>query len=269
MKTITSLQNGRVKDAAKLRQRRQREKQGRFLIHGVRELSRALDGQIDLEAVFYCPKSGEDEQRQKFISRLERCGAEIVNVSPKIIDKLAYGQRDTELLAIARTPQRTIESLTLPENPVVVVLEHVEKPGNVGAVIRSADASGISAMIVAATQGRPGTDLYNPNTIRASLGTIFTLPICAATSQETIEWLQRLECGIYAARVDAETSYTDFDYTGPTAFVLGSEAHGLSALWSGADVTAVKLPMRGAGDSLNVSVAAAVMFYEALRQRGE
>jgi TrmH family RNA methyltransferase len=147
--------------------------------------------------------------------------------------------------------------------PLIAVLVGIEKPGNVGAVLRTADAAGVGALIVA----DGGTDLYNPNAIRASLGAIFTLPVCAATSVQAIAWLRSNQCQIVAARVDGSTPYTQIDFRGPTAIVLGGEAHGLSDQWRGDDITAVSLPMLGRVDSLNVSATAAVLFYEALRQR--
>jgi TrmH family RNA methyltransferase len=163
---------------------------------------------------------------------------------------------------VARPPQTTLDDLRLPACPLVAVLEGVEKPGNVGAVLRSADAAGVSALIVA----DGGTDLYNPNTIRASLGTIFSMPVRAAPAPNVRDWLSSRQIPIFAARVDATTSYTDVDFTGPAAIVLGSEAAGLSQVWT-AGVTPIRLPMHGAADSLNVSATAAVLFYEVLRQR--
>jgi TrmH family RNA methyltransferase len=154
--------------------------------------------------------------------------------------------------------------LKLPEkNLLIAVLEGVEKPGNIGAVLRSADAAGVAALILADAR----TDLYNPNAIRASLGTIFTVPVCQAASDETLAWLREKNISIVAARVDGSMPYTKIDYHGPTAVVLGSEAAGLSKTWSAPDITPVRLPMLGAADSLNVAAAAAVIFYEALRQR--
>ena len=143
------------------------------------------------------------------------------------------------------------------------MLEGVEKPGNIGAVLRSADAAGVSALIVA----DGGTDLFNPNTIRASLGTIFTVPVCSASAAAVRDWLLAAKLAIFAARVDAEAIYSDADFTRPAAIVLGSEAAGLTGVWSGAGITPIRLPMKGAVDSLNVSATAAVLFYEALRQR--
>ena len=157
-----------------------------------------------------------------------------------------------------------LANLALQGDPLVAVLERVEKPGNVGAVLRTADAAGVSALVVADAR----TDLYNPNAIRASLGTIFTLPVAQATAEETLSWLRSRRLTIFAARVNATLPYTEADFRGPAAIVLGSEAEGLTPAWSGAEVRAVSLPMRGAADSLNVSATAAVLFYEALRQRG-
>jgi TrmH family RNA methyltransferase len=161
-------------------------------------------------------------------------------------------------------PQPKLADLELPETPLVVVLEGVEKPGNVGAVLRSADAAGVSALIVADA----GTDLFNPNAIRASLGAIFSVPTCAATSAETLDWLRRQKLSIHAARVDGSVLYTEADYRGGCALVLGAESSGLSPTWAADDISPIRLPMFGQVDSLNVSSTAAVLFYEALRQRG-
>ncbi len=162
-------------------------------------------------------------------------------------------------------PCAALADLKLPDSALVAVLAGVEKPGNVGAVLRSADAAGASAVIAADA----GTDLYNPNCIRASLGTVFTLPVCAASEVETLAYLRRERLAIYAARLDdTAIDYRQVQFAPRAAIVLGSEAVGLSDAWRGADIQAVKLPMLGVADSLNVSATAAVLFYEALRQRG-
>jgi TrmH family RNA methyltransferase len=184
-------------------------------------------------------------------------------VAEPVFQKLAFGERAEGVLGVAAMPDRALSDLSLPDCPLVAVLEGVEKPGNVGAVLRSGDAAGLSALIVA--DGR--TDLYNPNAIRASLGTIFTLPVAAATAAETLDWLRQQGLAIFAARVDGSIPYTEADYRRPAALVLGSEAQGLSAVWAAHDVTPVRIPMLGAADSLNVAAAAAVLFYEAQRQR--
>jgi TrmH family RNA methyltransferase len=261
---ITSRHNPHVKEALRLRERRQREKQGRTLIDGVRELGRALRAGVRVVEVFLCEALLSRDDARRLLLELARSGCEVLPVSEEVFQKLAFGQRAEGVLGVAETPRNTLSSLVLAENGLVSVLEGVEKPGNVGAVLRSADAAGVSAVVVA--DGR--TDLYNPNAIRASLGTIFTLPLAEATGSDVREWLRARKCSIVAARVDGALPYTAVDYRGPTAIVLGSEAAGLSPLWSGQDIQAVRLPMLGAADSLNVSATAAVLFYEALRQRG-
>jgi RNA methyltransferase, TrmH family len=318
MSLITSLQNPRVKNAVRLRDRRHREKQGRILIDGVRELRRAIAAGVKLLEVFVCePLCNSDDARQLLASwggsstaaptTLPQSGGEIWHVGEPVFQRLAFGQRAEGVLGVAEMPRPTLATLnwnsTSPgwggsstvtptgvpllrrssaecepppstactqavahergECPLIAVLEGVEKPGNVGAVLRSADAAGVSAVIVA--DGR--TDLFNPNAIRASIGTIFTVPVCEAASGETLAWLRERRFQIVAARVDGSVCYTKVDYRRPTAIVLGGEAPGLSAVWSGNDFAAVHLPMLGAADSLNVSVTAAVLFYEALRQR--
>ena len=263
MPIITSLQNPRVKDAVRLRDRRHREKQGRILIDGTRELRRAIVAGVRPVEVFLCESLCHGDDSQQLLEALPHSGCEILNVSETVFEKLAFGQRAEGVLGVAEMPRPTLDSLALPTDALVAVLEGVEKPGNVGAVLRSADAAGVSAVIVA--DGR--TDLYNPNAIRASLGTIFTLPVCEATSADVLAWLRERRFTIFAARVDGSVPYTEANYRGPTAIVLGSEAAGLSSSWTGGDIRAVRLPMCGVADSLNVSVTAAVLFYEALRQR--
>jgi len=264
---ITSIHNPRVKAATRLRDARERSRQGRFLIDGVRELERAVEAGIQLNEVFVCPELLASPAAQALIETLETKRVEIVQVAPRVFAKLAYGDRTEGLVAVAVTPRTTLADLQLHENPkcgpLVCVLEGVEKPGNFGAVLRSADAAGVSAVIVAS--GR--TDIYNPNAIRASLGTVFTLPVVAAPTSEVIAWLQSQELAIHAARVDGAADYTAANFTKPCAIVLGSEAMGLSEAWSGANVAAIKIPMLGKADSLNVSATAAVLFYEARRQR--
>ncbi len=264
MPVIASLQNPRVKHAVRLRDRRHREKQERILIDGIGELGRAMEAGVALVEVFVCPALCEEARAQRLLERLPGTGAEVLEVTEPVFRKLAFGDRAEGVLGVAAMPRPTLSMLTLSQPPLVAVLEGVEKPGNLGAVMRSADGAGLSALVAADAR----TDLYNPNAIRASLGTIFTLPVCAATTAETVDWLRRNGLAVYAARVDGATLYTQVDYRGPAAIVLGSEAAGLTAAWSGAGITAVRLPMLGAADSLNVSTAAAVLFYEARRQRG-
>ncbi len=199
----------------------------------------------------------------RWSSAREGVGAAVVRATAGVLDRLAYGDRSEGIVAVVRIPERPLAAVPLPDDALVVVLEGVEKPGNLGAVLRTADAAGADAVIAA----DPRTDLFNPNAIRASLGTIFTVPVAAAPSDDVRAWLTAAGIGVLAARVGAATDYATADLRGPVAVVLGSEAHGLSAAWDGDGVTPVSLPMHGVGDSLNVSITAAVLLYEARRQR--
>lgn len=261
---ITSLQNQRVKDVAKLRDRRQREKQQRFLIDGVRELDRALDAGLAPTDVFVCPSHFSSDATRHLAARLDRACPDVVSeVTPEVFEKLAFGERLEGIVAALPTPTKRLQDLELPADALVCVLESIEKPGNVGAILRSADAAGVAAVIVADER----TDLFNPNAVRASMGALFTVPTAAADAASTLTWLRERRYSMWAARVGAGPLYTAADFTGPTAIILGSEADGLSGRWWADDIQPVHLPMLGRADSLNVSVAAAVMFYEALRQR--
>lgn len=260
---ITSQQNQRVKDAIKLRDRRGREKLQRIIIDGVREIGRALRANLAWDEAFVCERM-LDEGASAVFAQLQSAHAQMLQVTPPVFAKLAYGGRSEGIVAIAKTPRRDLDGLELGPAPIVAVLEGIEKPGNVGAVVRTADAAGIDAVLLAS----PQTDPFNPNTIRASQGAIFTLPVAAGESVEVRSWLQKRQFRLLAARVDGMVDYREADFHGPVAIVLGSEAGGLTDAWRGANITDVRLPMLGEIDSLNVSVTAGVLFYEALRQRG-
>jgi RNA methyltransferase, TrmH family len=260
---ITSRQNPRVKDAARLRDARDRRQTGRFIIDGAREITRAIKCGITPLEVFRCDELINTAEARAAVAALKSTTAETFAVSADVYSKLAFGDRSDGLIVVAKHPQRSLADLKLTPNPLIAVLEAIEKPGNLGAILRSADAAGIDAVISA--DGR--ADLFNPNTIRASLGTVFRDNVCEASAADTVAWLREMQLPIVAARPDATALYTEVDLTYGAAIVLGSEALGLSAAWSAADITAVRLPMHGVADSLNVSTTAAVLFYEALRQR--
>lgn len=260
---ITSRQNERVKQAVKLRDARQRGKQGRFIIDGVREIARALDAEIEIFEVFLCPSMCSSPTAQELLARLDNSGAVVAEVTSEVFEKLSFGARGDGVVVVANTPERRIDALQLPANPLLAVLERLEKPGNVGAILRSADGAGVDAVIVV----DPQTDLFNPNTIRASVGTVFSKQVCTATTEETLVRLREWGVSLVAARPAANRLYTEIDFSLGTAIVLGSEATGLTAAWQQADITGVRLPMQGIADSLNVSTTAAVLFYEAHRQR--
>jgi TrmH family RNA methyltransferase len=263
IKTITSLNNQRVKDAIKLRDHRQRGTQGRFFIDGARELLQAIAGSVRFVELFVCESLCKSAESQHVLDRLRELQARVWHVAPEVFEKMAFGERHEGVLAVAETPHATLAELSVPDGALVAVLEGLEKPGNVGAVLRSADGAGVGAVIAV----DPRTDFYNPNCIRSSMGTVFTLPVCQATTHETLDWLRERRVKILAARLDAVRTYSDVDFGSSAAIVLGSEAAGLSDAWEAADVTAIKLPMHGTADSLNVSATAAVLFYEAWRQR--
>jgi TrmH family RNA methyltransferase len=261
---ITSLTNPRVKAAVRLRDRREREATGLTLIDGARELRRALSAGASVQTAFVARSNVRSEDARAALQDVERRITDIVEVSEAVFAKLAFGDRSDGFVAIVRTGSTNLESLRLmPGEPLVVVVQGIEKPGNLGAILRTADGAGASAVIAA----DPLTDLFNPNAVRASLGTIFSMPIAAGSTAATLDWLTTRGITPIAARVDAATPYTEVDMRRPVALVLGSEATGLSGGWDDPRVTPVAIPMLGTVDSLNVSVAAAIMLYEAVRQR--
>ena len=260
---ITSTSNPRVKAAARLRGRRERDHLGLTLIDGVRETLRAIAARAALREVFVLRDVLSGPEASALIERLSEESIPVVELGRDAFEKLAYGDRLDGVVAVAETPPRTLDALILPTEPLIGVVEGVEKPGNLGAILRSADGAGLNAIVVADT----ATDLFNPNIIRASIGTVFAMPVAVASSGDLLTWLQARSIDIIAARVDGSVDYTAADYTGAVAIALGSEARGLSDAWGVLARASVKLPMLGVADSLNVSATAAVLFYEALRQR--
>lgn len=261
---IRSLQNAQIKSAVRLRDRRGRMQKGRTIIDGLREIRRALESGFPVESIFVLPEAFSGPEADEFDDVVAKHGdLPFIHVARNVMTKLAFGERIEGAVAIAEIPRLSLQDVQLPENPLVVVMEKVEKPGNVGAILRTIDAVGADLLISA----DGGTDLFNPNSIRASSGTIFTVPLVDATSEETIQFLRDRKIQILAARVDGSVPYLSIDMKTPTAIVLGSEAHGLSEKWHQEGITNIHLPMNGIADSLNVSTTAAVLLYEALRQR--
>jgi TrmH family RNA methyltransferase len=260
---ITSAANPRLKAAVRLRGRRERDRRGLTLIDGVRETLRALQGGATIREAFIVPEFCEDAECRAVLERLADANVPIIELGRDAFEKLAYGDRIDGVVAVAETPSYRLTDLELPREPLIAVIEGVEKPGNLGAILRTADGAGLDAVIVADT----ATDLFNPNIIRASIGTVFAVRVSVAPSGEVLPWLQERDIAIVAARVDASVDYTEADYSGAVAIALGSEARGLSDAWAELARTSVRVPMLGVADSLNVSATAAVLFYEALRQR--
>jgi RNA methyltransferase, TrmH family len=260
---ISSPKNPRIRAAADLRDRRARDEAGLTLLDGSRELARALAGGATVVEAFV-DENRLDAEGHAAVALARSRGAAVIPVAAAALDRLAYGDRSEGVVATVRIPDLDLAALRLPADPLVVVVEGVEKPGNLGAVLRSADGAGADAVIAS----DPRTDLFNPNAIRASLGAIFAVPVAVGPGAAVRAELARRGVAIVTARVDAPALYTDVDLRGPIAIVLGSEADGLTDAWAGPDVVPVRLPMLGVADSLNVSIAAAVILYEARRQRG-
>ncbi|HTK45345.1 MAG TPA: TrmH family RNA methyltransferase [Patescibacteria group bacterium] len=268
MTVIDSASNPRIKAALRLRERREREATGLTLVDGGREALRAMEAGAVVESAFVCPPRIATNEAKRVAEKLSQsfgpfgAAIEYAEVGERAFERLAYGDRADGVILVVHSPRAELADLQLPTEPLVVVTEDVEKPGNVGAIIRSADAVGADAVIAVG-----GTDLFNPNVIRASVGTVFSMPVAAATANDTAAWLRDRNVRIVASIVDAARLHVEADLRGPLAIVLGSEATGLSEAWRTPDVEAVRLPMAGVADSLNVSTAAAVLLYEAWRQR--
>ncbi|MCB1111968.1 MAG: RNA methyltransferase [Chlamydiales bacterium] len=260
---ITSLQNPKVKEAVRLRDRRDRDKSGLFLIEGYRELLRAADNGQPIETLFICSELFLGSNEETLINRIQGSGAHVLSCSEAVFRKLSYRDRPDGLLAIAPQNRRTLDTLALSQQPFLVVAEAIEKPGNLGTILRSSDAAAIDGLIVCDRC----TDIHNPNVVRASTGTLFTVPVVEAGGDETLAWLRANDIKILAATPSAEKEYTQVDMTGPLAIAVGTEQLGLSDKWMDHADIQVRIPMCGVADSLNVAMATTLLLYEALRQR--
>ena len=260
---IRSPQNDRVKEVARLlRDAGMRRETGLIVVEGTRELVRAIEnGWVPHEIYVDLDRAGEGARALALGS--EERGVRVYRCVSTAFDKMSYRENPDGILAVGPAVGRTLVDLRLAENALVLVAEKVEKPGNLGALLRTADGAGVDAVIVC----NGGTDLGNPNLVRASIGTLFYLPIAAATSGAAVGWLRDRGVRIVTTEPEADLLYTSADLTGPVAIVVGSEDEGLSEEWRREADLRVRVPMRGKNDSLNVSVAAAVLLYEAVRQR--
>lgn len=259
---ISSVQNARIKAAVGLRERRERERSGLMLVEGYHELLLALECGMAPKEVFYCPhhlRPGEEA----LLAALAHDRVPVVEVTAPVMAKLAYRENPDAWLAVAPAPKRHLTELQLGASPLLVVAETVEKPGNLGAILRSADAAGADAVIICDR----ATDLYNPNVVRASKGTIFRVPVVEASSQETLAWLKKQGIRSVAATPAATVDFWSVDLSGGIAVAVGTEKEGLSALWMEQAELQVAIPMFGAVNSLNVAQALTLLVYEARRQR--
>ena len=270
--SVTSAQNAKVKTLLALQEKaRLRKEMGLFVVEGRRELEHCVRAGFEIDTLFYCPDivglavGHSSAIRQTALPDLDVLSAakQVIEVPRELYGKIAYRGGTEGMIAEVKVKERTLGELRLPENPLVVVLEGVEKPGNLGAVLRSADAAGADAVLIC----DPLTDLYNPNLIRASIGAVFTVPVACCTSDEAIKWLKDNNINIYTAQLQDSSWYYDTDMRGGTAIVIGTEATGLTAAWREAADAHIRIPMLGELDSLNASVSAAILLFEAVRQR--
>lgn len=258
---ISSLQNPSVKNLVKLTKARERKAQNLFLIEGARELSLALASDYFIETVFVCEELFLHTRYPDVLKSISE--TKIFQITPQVFQKVSYRSSSDGIVALARPKSHTLSDIKLSQNPLVIILESVEKPGNLGAILRSADAAAVDAVIICDTQ----TDIYNPNVVRSSVGGLFTVQTAVCTSAEAMSWLDEHNIDSYAAELEASEWYYDIDFRAPSAIVMGTEAEGLTDSWLNYATKRIKIPMRGKIDSLNVSVSTAVLTFEAMRQR--
>jgi TrmH family RNA methyltransferase len=263
---IESRQNPRLKELGRLWERKHRERQGRFLIEGLREVQHAAKAGWEIEAMFFCPDLFPAPTHAEWVAttRAQRNGAlECIRLSVGAFEKISCRQGPDGLLAVCAMKQQRLQDLKFSQTPLLFVVEGLEKPGNLGAMLRTADAAGVDGMVMVDC----AIDLFNPNVIRASQGMVFCMPVVSADAEPLQMWLRENAIRPVALTPHAEKSLWQLDLTAPTAFVLGAEDKGLSPLWMDADMHPCRIPMGGAADSLNVSVTAAICAFEARRQR--
>ena len=261
---ITSLQNPKVKQVVRWRDRPDRDDSQVVLAEGYRALVRALAGGYHIDEVFVCPEFFPGQHHEEaLLEQLRAQGARLIRVAPAAFAKMAYRDRPEGLLGVGPQLHRGLADLTLSPCPFLLVAEQIEKPGNLGTMMRSSDAVKVDALVLCDSK----TDLYNPNVVRASTGNLFTLPVAEATTEATIPFLKQRGIRILATSPHVDTLYTQVDLAAPVAVVVGAEQYGLTRPWLEQADLVVRLPMLGEADSLNVSTATAVMLYEVLRQR--
>lgn len=263
---ITSPHNPHLKDALKLEKRSERTRRRLTLVEGAREVSRALAAGIAPVEAYVCPERIDQGEMRGVLAQLARLDAErrcrLFTVTPEFFARLAVREESGGVVLVIPFLDTRLERLPAPATPFFAVVDRPEKPGNLGAILRTADAAGVDGVIVCG-----GVDVHNPNVVRASLGTLFTMPVVETTDDAAIVWLRQQGIRLVAATPDAITPYTAVDLTGPVAIVMGSEAEGLSAQWLAAADLRVAIPMFGQADSLNLATATALLLYEVVRQR--
>ena len=273
IEAVTSAQNPKIKELLALQEKsRLRREKNLFVVEGIRELGHCIDAGYLIRTLFTCPEICQEQDIEEISEKIlaqgplpGQCQPSVIEVPAALYSKMAYRGGTEGLIAEAVMRPCGLENLKIKENPLIVVLESVEKPGNLGAVLRSADSAGADAVIVC----DPLTDLYNPNLIRASIGAIFSIPTVAVSSAMAIDWLKTNRIQILTAQLQDSELYYDTDMTGGTAIVMGTESTGLTDIWRQNADRHIRIPMLGQLDSLNVSVSAAILLYEAVRQRNQ
>ena len=260
---ITSLQNSRIKNIVKLHQHRRRRQQGLFLIEGYRALSHALAQKQPIDEVYTCPALHFGKNEAKLLAQLATTGTEIIEVSEEVFHKMAVRGRPEGLLAVAPQVHHKLTDHQPAANACYLVAEAVEKPGNLGTLLRSADGAGANGVIVC----DPHTDIWHPDVVRGSVGACFAVPTFECNSQSALNWCRRHGIQTLAATPQADHLYTDIDMRGPVAVAVGTEQYGLSDIWLQQADQQIKVPMFGTANSLNVAVAATLLLYEVIRQR--
>ena len=261
MKQISSVQNSYIKSLVQLQEKAKSRKQtGTFLIEGQREISLAAKGGYEIETILFYPELISESE----IYKLTNINLPLIEINREVFEKLAYRDTTEGVIAVAKSKSLQLSDLKLSPNPLILIAESTEKPGNIGALLRTADAAKLDAVIIANPKG----DLYNPNIIRSSVGCLFTVPIAVGTTSEIIAFLKKKQINFYCATLQDSEPYHTQDYTKPTAMVVGTEATGLTQEWRDAATKNIIIPMQGEIDSMNVSVAAAILIFEAKRQRG-
>jgi len=260
---VKSLQNSRIKEITKLRKRSCRDERGVLVIEGYREVFRALENRHPVHDLYFCPEFFQGENEPALLQRARDAGCRLIECSAPVFEKIAYRDRPEGLLALGGQVGRELSDMPRRADSLFLVAEAIEKPGNLGSILRSADAAGASGVIVC----DPRTDLNNPNTVRASIGTLFAVPVAQADTPGTIDWLKNNNIRIIIASPDAARNYTHIDLRGPVALVVGTEQLGLSKSWIDHADESAMIPMYGQVDSLNVANAATLLLFEAVRQR--
>lgn len=260
---ITSMTNPRVKQLVKLRTRRARDETGTFLVEGFRELTRAVDAGISIRQLYYCPDLFLGTNESTLIERAATGGAEVIELGADAFRKASYRDRPEGLLGLADQFPTGLEALRVSADPLILVVEAIEKPGNLGTMLRTADAAGADAVIVC----DPTTDPFNPNVVRASLGCLFLVPLAISSTSSTLPWLADRSIRAFATSPAGSTLYWHADLAGPAAIAVGSEQYGLSEEWLRQSDEQICIPMAGTVDSLNAAMSAGIVLFEAVRQR--